>query len=116
MSQPEMRIADASAAASAFAAFARLSGASKLPSDPEELSAKLSRATGRARPLAIALGKFVENHGFDALQSAIGERPKAAREAKDIALDDAQAAATLSAISFEALDRTAMMFASSGLY
>jgi hypothetical protein len=116
MAQVEIRIADARAAASTFAALGRLSGGAGLPLDQSEFSARLARATGRAKPLAIALAKFVEVSGFAALHEAIGQRAPAASETSAKAFDDAQAAAMVSAIDFDGIDRTAIKFASSGLY
>ena len=117
MQQLEMRIADARAAASAFAALGRLTGSARIPSDQAEFSIRIQRATGRARPLAAALGRYVEVNGFDALQSALSEGAAADQaNSKEKGLPDSDAAAVISRVDFEELDRTALIFAASGLY
>lgn len=116
MSQAEIRIADARAAASAFGALSRLSGLTKLPSDQTEFSTRLSRVTGRGQPLAAALLTYVEAHGFDAFHSAFVSGRGATTQAAPARSVEAEAAATVSTIDFEALDRSARIFAASGLY
>ena len=115
MSQPEMRIADAQAAASAFAALGKFTGSTKIPSDRAEFAMRLQRATGRARPLAAALGRYVETNGIDALLFALDSSPSTA-DTKEQVRSDSEAAAVVSRIDFEGLDRTALIFAASGLY
>lgn len=116
MSHVEVRIADARAAASALVAFGKLSGRAGIPADQSELEARLSRATGRARPLAVALSHFIETHGFEALQLQLSCRVPVGAERTSFTRGDAEAAASANAIKFEALDSAAMNFAASGLY
>ena len=71
---------------------------------------------GRARPLAAALNNYVETHGFDALRSAIEKDRHGVPASADVHRGDGEAAATVTIINFDELDRTAMTFASSGLY
>ena len=117
MQHAEIRIADTNAAVSAFNALSRLFGSAKLPADQSAFSAQLSRMNGRARPIAAALNKYVETHGFDAFRSALDKgRVGTVRESASAQRADAEAAATVSVINFDELDRTAMTFAASGLY
>ena len=116
MAQPEMRIVDARSAASAFVALGKLTGSAKLPADRAELATRLQRVTGRARPLATALGRYVETNGIDALRSALNDDGAATLKADERVRSDSNAAAVVSRIDFEELDRTAVVFAASGLY
>ncbi len=116
MPHAEIRIGDANAAVSAFGALSRLSGSTKIPADRSEFSARLSRMNGRARPLAAALNRYVEMHGFDAFRSALDKDRGGVPASADVQRADAEAAATVSILNFDELDRKAMTFASSGLY
>lgn len=116
MPNAEIRIIDANAAVSAFGALSRLSGMAMLPADQSEFSSRLSRMNGRARPLAEALNRYVEKNGFDAFRSAFGKNGAAIVAPLDVQRQDAEAAAMGCAINFDALDRTALTFAASGLY
>ncbi len=116
MPHAEIRIADANAAVSAFGALSRLSGLTKIPADQSEFTVRLSRMNGRARALAAALDKYVETHGFDVFRSALDNDRSGVPAAAEVRRADAEAAAMVSVINFDELDRTAMTFASSGLY
>jgi hypothetical protein len=115
MSHAEIRIGDANAAVSAFGALSRLSGSTRIPADRSEFSARLSRMNGRGRPLAAALNRYVEMHGFDAFRSAL-DKDRGVPASANVHRADAEAAATVSILNFDELDRRAMTFASSGLY
>jgi hypothetical protein len=117
MCQAEVRIGDVHAAVSAYGVLSRLAGTSKFPVDPSEFSVRLSRISGRARPLAVALNSYIERHGFDSFRVAVdthGIGIKAAPASKK--LSDAEAAATASVMNFDELDRTALTFSAAGLY
>jgi hypothetical protein len=118
MIQTGIRISDERAAASAFWSLSKLSGSSRVPSDQDELSSRLSRVTGRRRPLAVALGAYVQSHGFAKLHGALVEdRGEPARAIpSEPHRFDAEAAATASSINFDGADPAAIIFASSGLY
>lgn len=116
MSYAEIRIGDVNAAMSAFGALTKLSGMAKFSVDQAEFSARLSRMSGRARPLAVALNRYVETHGFDDFRTALGKERGQVRASGDALQIDAEAAATASNMNFDELDRTAMTFAASGLY
>jgi hypothetical protein len=116
MPHAEIRISDANAAVSAFGALSKLSGMTRLPADQSEFSSRLSRMSGRARPLAVALNRYVEKNGFDTFCSAFGKDRGTTVPCVDVQRRDAEAAATVSVINFDALDRTAITFAASGLY
>ena len=116
MLHAEVRISDATAAVSAFGALSRLSGSAKIPSDQREFTQRISRISGRARNLAVALNKYVETHGFDAFRSALEVDRSVMGTSAEFKRTDAEAAATVSIINFEELERTAMTFAASGLY
>jgi hypothetical protein len=116
MLHAEIKIGDAIAAASAFGTLSRSSGPAKIPDDQSELTARLSRVGGRARPLAAALNKYIETHGFDAFRTALENGRGGVPASADVRRADADAAATVSIINFDELDHRAMTFASSGLY
>jgi hypothetical protein len=113
----EVKIGDANAAVSVFGTLSRLSGSTRVPADQTELVARLSRVPGRARPLAVALNRYVEMHGFDAFRASLDKgRVGAAAGSTITHRADAEAAATVSAINFDEQDHTALTFAASGLY
>jgi hypothetical protein len=73
MSQTQMQIIDAKAAANAYAAMGRLGVVGKFPEDAAELSLRLKCVSGRGRSIATALQTFVDFKGFDVLAEAVGK-------------------------------------------
>ncbi len=116
MAQTEVRIADARAAASAFVALSKFTGSAKVPADLSEFTMRLQRVSGRARPLATALGRYVESKGLEGLRAALDVSGCSAGSPAEPARSDSDAAALASHIEFTELDRDAMTFAASGLY
>lgn len=113
MAVHEMKIADACAAAHAFVALGKITGPSRIPSDKADFVKRLQRTSGRGRPLAAALERYVEANGVDGLRVALEDRgvTQAKRERTD-----SDAAAIASKVDFEELDRSGMIFAAAGFY
>lgn len=115
-----IHIRDGHSAANAYSVLATLGAPTKLPTDANELARQLRRVNHRGRELVVALERFVEARGFDALVAAVeGKNCSASvsiEERESGTRSAAAAAAAASHTSFPSAGDEQIRFALSGFY